>query len=896
MLNCNIKESATVFNYAKEKFFDAFMLSKGKADTAFDFALSETQKKFPDFNIDAHSFINPMSDILKKEGFVKEDYQYGKKKKSKVTFSEKLPEKKQPKEKSSFHDPISKIEKIVSKFSGLNQEQKKKLATNLFEKLNKDGLLNEDQIKNIYAEVLGLPAMTPELQKQMDAVTADMEAHEKVLSDIDDLNANISKAIEEKPLTPEQHKLFQEQADLLKQQYKSTLAATVKSNQEFSNALATKRFWVNTYADMMLMNLMSVPALVKNLTGAVADALLRQMSNAVSTPIMSMILRKNLIGSRYKGGYKSTAMKKAKITWMTGSEAKFSRGLVPPNYLNSIREFRNLTDKHGFEKVIKGVWGFLKLHPDFVSRALQSTDAGVYSLIEASELYRIGKEKGLSGAQLDLFVLKPDQKSAEIAAKKASSGTFKQNVGGIDTFFRKITGEQLEKSLVAKNWDPRLAKYAGGLASVAKALVFPFVKTPINMIRIAGKLVLPEAVLIHGLNKARKETDRSTQYKIVAETLATATIGFHLRIVAMNMVAMGLISGGYDDEDEKTKEAVETELGGPNRINISAFFRGLFLRDMKKKSGDTILDLSSMGAVGIALGSYAHAYGKRGKKDIEEQIKYTQNWNALTVPLQSTFHLVGGALDNTFFSGINQLNKTIKDVQNGTGNTGEKYFANSLATFLGGIGNGTYQKLSKANTPERKLSYDKDKTFGENLKTILGYRFAFGGQDAKNKYYLLSKDIESATQRKPALFDNYLGRALSEMSPFHFTSESEGTPINILFDESRNVPKEDRSKLFPTKVPDKITTKKGVVELNDAQYKFLEEQTSVFRMLYAKPFIESEEFKKESFEDKTGTLTNLYSDALKEAQKTTIENFGLTGGKKKGNKRVKELTKKFRQK
>ncbi len=107
--------------------------------------------------------------------------------------------------------------------------------------------------------------------------------------------------------------------------------------------------------------------------------------------------------------------------------------------------------------------------------------------------------------------------------------------------------------------------------------------------------------------------------------------------------------------------------------------------------------------------------------------------------------------------------------------------------------------------------------------------------------------------------------------------ESGETPVTRLWEYSRTIPDKDRASLFPTVPKDEInigTSKKPIyVKLNEEQYGYFQSQASMFRMLYATPYVMSKNFDDDTFETKKKYLSEQYSKGLNEAKKNLKEKY-----------------------
>lgn len=914
---CNIQENNQAYNDGLEAFRNAYNAT-GDVRKSLQYAVNKVQEKYPNFNFDTNSFTDPLVKTLKEKGVVSKSF----------TF-----EKKETKKKEASEEKL--VKSMAERVKKLNAEGKKRFEDLLFEKISKKGLLTNEDIKNAYAEAAGLPAMTDKFnelisntaqsQKDLDSSIAEInEIVNQINQTVAQNKANNVQGLNSAGLTQAQAQQFQNQFNTAFQNYQNAYNSNVTNTVAFSNAIAKERGYLHQFGDFVTLNMMGVGSLLKNITGMASDSIFRALSSIASSPISSVLMRKNLIGSRLIGALKSDAFSKTLKTLKLGSPFITKTGLAQPNYISAVEAFRKIIDAQGTkDKALKTISFLLKIHPDIISRGLTTPDFFVRHSVEQSELYRIGKEKGFSGVALDAFVLNPDELSMERAKKKGQEVTF-QTENWLDKILSKpFQSRLIEKSLIEKGTNPIIAREIDGLAYVVKSLVFPFVKVPANMFGVAAKMLLPEYNLARGMfkywnkiNEYKNATDTQTKEALnnEAKTIFSETIGdtvasAWIRVTALQMVAQGLISAGYQDDEEK--DAREKVAGGANKININAFIRGIFGGEVKKQKGDKWVDLSSLGALGITLGAYAHTYNGYDKEMRDNMTKYMNGANFATMPFNLALNELSATMDAPFLSGYNQIVDVFKDKE---GKKAEKYLMNQVMTLVGGFIPATYQNVSKAGIPEIKQTYDNEKTFSQNLFDVFQYRVAFGGEDLKNRYRKLTTSEREAVKKKEYhFFDNVLGRFIYANDPLKITEtetisdyektvlerlkspllksgfkpltqknidkikESGETPVTRLWEYSRTLPDKDRASLFPTVPKNEVnigTTKKPVyVKLNEEQYGYFQSQASMFRMLYATPYVMSKNFDDDTFETKKKYLQEQYSKGLNEAKKNLKEKY-----------------------
>lgn len=866
---CDIKESGKAWNDGIDAFRKAFKQSGGKTTPSITFAVNEAKRLNPDLNFDVNSFVDPLVASLKEKGLVANTYKYGGEKTSSAR---------------------TKVEKIVSKLDGLDKDQKKTMARKMFAEFVENGMLDETTVQNLYAEAAGLPSMTESMKAKIKQAAKSAQTSKAVE---DEIKAKIkemqaAKDANKGKLSEVDDKKFESEFTDLGQKRIAANKETMKAMEDVAQELIENKFWFHQLTDYMPLNLMNPNSLAKNVTGAVVDWTIRAIGNTIAPPVSRLVsvftgIHSNKAGARLRGLKSANVGSKAALAWKH-NKTDFMSELPEASHLKAIQSFKKAMDASGLERWKRLIGATLKVHPSLISKGLNVPDAMAFEAERAMELSAIAESKGLKGAEKKAFMLNPDEKSAEASMSQAKKVTFKQDLPndplGFFAGVKKLSSydpHKHAKELVAeKKMSPLAANLSTGAINFLAKSTVPFIKTPINIMRNSQRLVLPEYVLARELYDAKSETDPVEKQRKIIDAVTKASVGFYFRYVAITMMAEGLMSGGYFDEDKETKDAVEQKIGGPNRFNYSAFMRGMTFRSMKPRKDDLYMDMSAAGATGVALAAYAHAYSAMDKSEIDLRAGYNKDLvkAIFSAPVEAGWANLSTSLDFTFFTGINQLQSAFLNRQ---GYERNKAGVNYLNNIFRGIVPSTVSKLSQQYDPYVKQTYDKDKTFGENLRNSFGVNYFFESSDLKNKYFSMA-DVGGAKKKKDhVLFDNYLGRVLSSEFNFGKIKKDEAPDvISKLYEESRKVEKDERNKLFPAGVSNKLsipytaddedgTRMIAKVVLTNDQYEYFQEQTSNYRFLLAAPVVLSPEFDAMPFDEKTKQLDKIYAEGRKYA-------------------------------
>ena len=891
---CNIKSSAEAWNFGVDAFENAF-LSSGKMTESLNYAIAETQKKYPSLNFDVKSFSDPIVEAMKKTGDIPKNYSYG----EKQTVTQK------------------KIESIASKMEGLDSAGKQKFAKQIFTEALSKGYITEDAIKNAYAQAMGLPTITPKVEESINKMAdanknvdnIEQEKIDKIKELQDSKAANTLDEDENKRLDDELKSIYTRQ-----QQAKEDARIAAA---ELAQQMEPLSFWEQRMFARANMNLMGIKTLIKNLTGGIADTMIRQMGNAVGSTISvitSGVMRKNNplpFGKRALGGIEArNRIAKNVTTAIKTGDTTYDKKLPGYNHMSVVTKLRQAIDATGLEKIKLYASTLLRVSPDVVGRTLAATDQIFNSSVYEGELASIAESKGLKGAEKTAFIMDPDTKSKEYAQGKANEATFKDdNFLSESLSFLKTDPMKLYESLKGKTKNDGTRRYSDFQARMISSfvhglsvVVVPFVKTPINIMRQSVKYILPEYELAKDLIAAKNETDPNMRQRIVYDAVGKVTVGIMIRNIAMNMVAQGLITAGFKDDDPESKDTIESVKHGPNRINASALMRALAFQGVYSKKNDTWVELSALGVPGIVFGTYAHYMATMSEEEKNEARTPSLGGEAglFLAQFQS-------ALDNTFLSGTNQAFEAINDK---TGNKGSKFGINALMVMMAGFIPATAQTLSTQSDEKVKRQFDPDKSFTENLYSAFGYKLLAQSEDLKNKYFNLASEDKYGPKKKDYMyFDNYLGRVLeANLDVFKPEKVNEDSPENRLLVEMGKAKDKEKGKLFPSAVGDiqsfssKINGKsqKYSVQLTTEQHEYLMQQAGKYRLMQATPYIMSEAFASQSFEVKTKFLQEgPYKEGLEMAKKDLLANFPevktqrVETNNEDARKEVKKLKKKY---
>lgn len=563
---------------------------------------------------------------------------------------------------------VSDIELTTPKITG---KKKTDFINKVVDAYN-DGTLTDKKFDEIYASKLGFREFTSEDRSNIRSLAktvAEAEKYEEVLRK-DFTRENIATF---KGLLEEAKK-----ANKLLQEY----------SQEPSN------IW-DTLISVMQGNLLSPISLVSNVwynmtfqplrflstgTGSLVDYSLSKLAKFGLLPktledrtIDMAALQKGY----FAGGWNGTleGLKQLK----TGTQAdernlreihnSFNPGKAVSRWANKDR-----TTEQKINDFVEGTTGW---SAEAMFRMLNLGDKPWKRAAENAAAYELGTKKGLTGTELEKFMLIPDEQSKEEIAQAGQEATFQQT----GEFGKKIqSGIANFLNTVAK------IPVIGGPAKVILKSQLPYIKTPWNLVVETLDYAAPPLTLARGAYNIAHGNKRSGSILI-----GKAIVGSMIWSVATNLFLKGLMTGDDDKDKKKRDFQKEGNVPPPNSINTSAISRGLVGQGWETQDNDTWVSYSKMGVIGICFDNYANIYKERiaNKGDISGGPE-----SYITDMLSSAPRVASSSLDQTFLQGTSTLLEAIKD-------GGERKTQNWLAKTTEAVGSivlpNTFSTLSKAS-------------------------------------------------------------------------------------------------------------------------------------------------------------------------------------------------------
>jgi hypothetical protein len=248
--------------------------------------------------------------------------------------------------------------------------------------------------------------------------------------------------------------------------------------------------------------------------------------------------------------------------------------------------------------------------PDIMLRLTQATDIPFRQAERARIIGEIGRQKGLSEAQIQIAMRDPKLAFVTDAeAQRGRRGFTEDDLATIETESAKSVFQQDNTATKAVAGVNRFIKNElGSSGYIPYRLISLFQKTPINVAAEALQFT-PAAALQDWKNMTPRERNIAAA-RIAIGSMATFAFGY--------LYHKGIMTPNLDTPGETNKARELAKAGGvmpPGSINLSALKRIIAGGKPTFQGGDTVVDLSSLGtagAIGIMTGT-ALRQAERGR-------------------------------------------------------------------------------------------------------------------------------------------------------------------------------------------------------------------------------------------------------------------------------------------
>ena len=369
------------------------------------------------------------------------------------------------------------------------------------------------------------------------------------------------------------------------------------------------------FISMVQGSVMSPISIIRNVVGNTINIPLRELADVTASGIdMALSGNKNNsynIRARTLDRIKAfgNSLPQAKKVLLKGSSAMpYELGTDIGNPLNFTRAWGNLFDamsgKYPDAPIARNlVEATLGAIPDVFLRLSQATDVPFRSADRARIIAEIGRQRGLTEAQIKLATRDPKLMAISDEASAAGQRGFTPDDLGL------IEHESAKSVFQQENFGTRMVaginrfikEEAGPAGYIPYRLISLFQKTPINV--VAETMQFTPAALLQGFNW-KNLTPRQRNIAVGRLVVGTMVGGAYAYLYDKGVVTPNLDTPG---ETNKARELAKS--GGvmpPGTLNVSGLRRLVRGGDPTFKPGDTVKDLSALGtsgAIGLMVGS-----------------------------------------------------------------------------------------------------------------------------------------------------------------------------------------------------------------------------------------------------------------------------------------------------
>jgi hypothetical protein len=377
------------------------------------------------------------------------------------------------------------------------------------------------------------------------------------------------------------------------------------------------------FISMVQGSVMGPISIIRNVVGNAINYPLRELGDAGAALIDATFSkdknnsynRRARTIDRINAIYKS--LPAATKTVLKGSNAMpYEPGTDIGNPLNFQRAWRRIAEDMAAGKIGSALSprnlteATIGILPDIMLRLTQATDIPFRQAERARIIGEIGRQKGLSEAQIQIAMRDPKLAFVTDAeAQRGRRGFTEDDLATIETESAKSVFQQDNTATKAVAGVNRFIKNEFGSSGyIPYRLISLFQKTPINVAAEALQFT-PAAALQDWKNMTPRERNIAAA-RIAIGSMATFAFGY--------LYHKGIMTPNLDTPGETNKARELAKSGGvmpPGSINLSALKRIIAGGKPTFQGGDTVVDLSSLGtagAIGIMTGT-ALRQAERGR-------------------------------------------------------------------------------------------------------------------------------------------------------------------------------------------------------------------------------------------------------------------------------------------
>ncbi len=744
--------------------------------------------------------------------------------------------------KQQLSDPKSELyKKLTEKLSNVKPENRKKILGDILAEVEKVGGLSDKRFQEIYGEAFGLKTLSGAEEVKIRALIDTINKAEKT-------GAELSKTILGGGT--------KEQIKQKRSEWEKAVFEAQKANNEVSQYFKADKRIGNTISSFIQAGLLTSMSLLKNVYSntlmiptrstrrGIASAADYLISKATNTPrtIDALAYWKGAMQGVRPGVEVAFKELLGGVNPEQMTERDYNQTLEPLkamySFVNGLKGKEKIAAYDQVNNFMEGTFG---LSAELMFRLLNLGDKPNRVAAEFGAAFEIGKLKGLKGKELDNFVLFPDEISAKEIKLQGERAVFQQTEG--------LTGEVSKglkklEDVISNKIFPQIP-LVGDVLKVLWKTQMPYKKTPLNILGETFKLVLPEVSVAEGLYHALKTGDR----KKALESFSNAAIGFGIREGVKALMANNLVTGSGDYRD-KEGNMIQQQNVAPSSINISGMQRMFSGGTPATKDGDTWINYSNMGPIGIFLGVHSQL------KDVPDEARSYLMDLATVVPATGQY-----ALEQSFLLGMNNFLTAMGDKE---GRSRRKWALNTLGTVGSAFYPNSVATVSKA--ADENVRELKDEKFSTELVNTFKSKM-FMGDGLPSKVNLWGEKITGAPEGRSKML-----WYLMDVTKFkNVPTESYNYKVFQLWNNVEDT--KLKNGVLPNVPQQKITVKGESVKLTPQQYEKYQIYTGKNRAALVRDYAESPNWEKDSDEKKVERLKGLYSDGLSNAKRQLFKEY-----------------------
>lgn len=508
------------------------------------------------------------------------------------------------------------LKKWRKKLGGLSEAEQNSLLNRAFTQLMEAGALDYDDFKRMYAQAVGLPTMTPEMAEKLKKLA-------EAINKPDELKT----------------KLQQNPTEQGKLEYLKSLRDAEVAAKDLNELIGKEKWWVDTFVTIARLNTLGVVSLIGNVVYNISSMPVRFGVNLTATGLDYLLagvqtVSDKMFGTKLYDGRQPYNVLKVQGGYVKGFKYGTQKaieqtisGLTNRDYfqkeirqniqpLSGLQKFWRIMTRQERATLNSAVNSFMEgtmgWSAEAVARFLNLGDKPFRFASEYAKAEQLAQEKGLRGIDKEVFIIAPDDESAEIIRQHGEEMTLQQK--NIVTQYLDAGGNALKRFIEDKGQDSKLL--LGGIKILGYGTQ-PFLNTPLNAFVEFMNYAFPPIALAKAARAGIKgDTQLSTKHT------AQAIIGMSIGYTAFQLVKAGLLRPDLEDDDTLKEMEGVMNYGRPGQLNWSGMLRYVAGENPEAQDGDSWVDVKYWGFVGMMLLAKANQYKETPQLDVKEQVAF----------------------------------------------------------------------------------------------------------------------------------------------------------------------------------------------------------------------------------------------------------------------------------